>query len=474
MTMNNFILKNLQTALMLFIMFFTLPTSADLTALSDNALSDEALGQVTGQALFKIEEDLTPSAEGITFTKLTLGLEIAMNVNIDELNVGRYYRQGGNTCMAGQHGRFCNNTASSDIFNKWNCLEDKCGGIDQYTNDGTPFSASALVYGDLIGLSNGEKIAAALASLGLDFSDWGNTGVKNHYKNSAPFSRSDIFPSGFNRTSDTDLRIRDMTFGRVIENSDGTQTLEDFVIQKPFIQFAHDDSSGVRKIAGLRLGFGSSTGVQGQVIDTVSGFVRPVVDVDVDAGNLLGIPLTGTFTFAPYLGGVRTVGYINPDSTKTLVSPCVGAGLVCDQVNNAENIGIASPQAQLFPMQNLVLDNSPVVWLSVQSKDITYPSDTVDVRQDKSDPNSPTDSVKFDYETAKAGFWFNLGALGLAKNGQSVLEQVNGTSNYTKASLQEFNRISGLQGRTSKPLHPDNYFNAHPNSDKYPQINNYY
>ncbi|HCM04431.1 MAG TPA: hypothetical protein DIC30_00295 [Oceanospirillales bacterium] len=460
MTMKNFIIKNLQAVSVLLFLSVSLQSSADLTALSDNALSDEALGQVTGQALFKIEEDTVPNSEGITFTKLTLGLEIAMNVNIDELNVGRYYRQGGNTCMAGQKGRFCDNTLATDPFNSWNCTENKCGGIDNYDGN-NPLSASALVYGDLIGLSGAEKLGAALASVIND----------DHYANSAPFTRSDIFPSGFERTSDTDIRLRDMSFGRVIENQDGTQTLEDFIIQKPFIQFAHEDvtvgSETVRKIAGLRLGFGSSTGVQGQVIDAVSGFVRPVIDVSVDAGNLVG---QAEFTFAPYLGGVRTVGFIDTDPNKTLVSPCSGSGIVCGSVEDAAKVSEASPQAQLFPMQNLVLDDSPAVWLSVQSKDVSYPSDT----QEVDNGAGGTDSIKFDYETAKAGFWFNLGALGLSKNGTNVLQQVDGSSNYTSASLQEFNVLSGIQGKTAKPLHPDNYFSAHPNNTKYPQVNNYY
>ena len=103
----------------------------------------------------------------------------------------------------------------------------------------------------------------------------------------------------------------------------------------------------------------------------------------------------------------------------------------------------------------------------MQSKDIIYESDT------KLDSNG-TDTIKYDYETAKAGFWFNLGALNITKNDQQVLVQESGTTNYTLDSLAEFNRLSGIQGDTSKPLHPDNYFSAHPNSAKYPQINNYY
>ena len=92
-------------------LFLIMSANADLTALTDSALSDqvltdEALGEITGQALFKIEEADSTTQADISFTKLTLGLEIAMNVNIEELAVGRYYRQGGNTCMAGQKGRF--------------------------------------------------------------------------------------------------------------------------------------------------------------------------------------------------------------------------------------------------------------------------------------------------------------------------------------------------------------------------------
>lgn len=436
-------------------------SSADLTSLSDTALSDESLGQVTGQALFKIEEKPSSFAgqEDISFTKMTLGLKIEMNVIIDELSLGTFHREGGDSSTCDGPGRHCANNRAAANFNTWRCNEITCGGIYN-DGEGNPFSASALVYGDLIGLSGAQKFGAALAAI-----------FGNHYASSALFTREDIFPAGFeNRNAgswtETDIKLRDMTFGRVIENADGTESLEDFIIEKPFIEFAHDDSDiingGVRKIAGLRIGFGSSTGVQGQAIDAVSGFIRPVVDVYVDAA--IG---KAEFTFAPYLGGVRTAGYIHVDPTKTLVSPCDGSGLVCGQVEDAAKVAEASPQAQLFPLQNLVLDDAPNVWISMQSKDIIYESDT------KLDSNG-TDTIKYDYETAKAGFWFNLGALNITKNDQQVLVQESGTTNYTLDSLAEFNRLSGIQGDTSKPLHPDNYFSAHPNSAKYPQINNYY
>jgi hypothetical protein len=465
MTINNYLFKKSVSQSILRVICLLLlscQSYADLTSLSDNALSDEILGSVSGQALFKIEENPSSFAgqEDISFTKMTLGLKIEMNVIIDELSLGTFHREGGDAGTCDGPGRSCANNNPATNFNTWRCNEIICGGIYD-DGEGNPFSASALVYGDLIGLSNAQKFGAAFAAL---FGD--------HYASSAAFTREDIFPAGFEDRkegswTETDILLRDMTFGRVVENADGSESLEDFIIEKPFVEFAHDDSDiingGVRKIAGLRIGFGSSTGVQGQAIDAVSGFIRPVVDVYVDAG----IAGQAEFTFAPYLGGVRTAGYINVDPTKTLVSPCDGSGLVCGQVEDADKIATASPQAQLFPLQNLVLDESPSVWISMQSKDIIYESDT------KLDTNG-TDTIKYDYETAKAGFWFNLGALNITKNNQQVLELDPGSTNYTKASLVEFNRLSGIQGDTSKPLHPDNYFSAHPNSGKYTQANNYY
>lgn len=454
--MNNSIIKNLQAASVLFFMFVTLQSSADLTSLSDNALSDQALGEISGQALFKIEEQAVPNADGITFTKMTLGLEIAMNVIIEELSIGRYHREGGSDCSTFEDmgGRFCTNT--SGVFKNWQCTESDCGGFGEFNldeGDHDTFQASALVYGNLNNLSGNDKFNAAINSI-----------LGDHYDQSIPFKNSTIFPSGFEQTTDTDIRLRHLTFGYIDEDQDtGIQEIKDFIIQKPFIQFAHDDSGGVRKIAGLRIGFGSSDGIQGQAIDVISGFVRPVIDVNIDAGALVG---TAKFTFAPFLGGVRTPGYIDPDPLKTLVSPCIGTGLTlaCGSVENAGEVAIASPQGQLFPLQNIVLSDSPTVWISMQSKDVLYPSDTKDVNGD---------TIKYEYETAKAGFWFNLGALNITKNGNSVLEIAEGT-NYTPESLLEFTQLTGISGDTSKPLHPDNYFAGNPDSSKFPQINNNY
>lgn len=449
-------------------LLLSLKVSAGLTALSDSALSDEALGQVTGQALFKIEETQSSFAgqENISFTKMTLGLKIEMNAIIDELSLGRFYREDGDFATCDYAGRFCTNDRVGVNFNAWRCNEGGanggCGGLT-FDGEGNPFSASAMVYGDFIGLDAGEKISATLGAVGDE-----------HYISSLLFTGDpkslEIFPSGFEYTTDTDIKLRNLTFGRIIDNN-GTETIEDFIIQKPFVEFAHEDvminGAEVRKIAGLRIGFGSSTGTQGQSIDVISGFIRPVIDVKVQAiADFVG---TANFTFAPYLGGIRTAGYIDPDPSRTLVAPCVQGGLlgstVCGKVEDAASISKASPQAQLFPLQNLVLSDSPNVWISMQNKEIKYESDIKQVNGD---------TIKYDYETAKAGFWFNLGALGVTRNNQNVLiPDPEGGGRYTKESLSDFTALTGVFGATQRPLHPDNYFSANPVDSTFTNAFNY-
>ena len=408
-------------------------TLAELTALSDNDL-----GNLTGQALFKIEENQSTIAgqEDMSFTRMTMGLKIEINSTIDEITLGNYYRQAGNTC-GDSGGRFCDNTQAGNKYNAWNCSVSTCGGItDDHGNN--PFSGSAVVYGDLLQLTGGEKTAAA----------WGAI-TGDHYASSKPFTDSSIFPSGFERTTGSDLKLRDVTLGRVIEHDDGTQTLEDFVMEKPFIEFAYDSSTGVKQVSGLRIGLGTSTGTQGNAIDVLSGFVQPVVTASASV-SFLGIPGQGDFTFAPYLGGVRTAGYIHP--VKTIAGGCSPSGLlgstVCEKVSTGADIAESSPQAQLFPLQGLVMEESDNVWISIQSKDINYEPDN-------------KNGLTYNYETAKAGVWFNLGAL-------SIYE---GTR---KLDINELTAATGVTANTTQPKHPDNYFTANPNNTKYPQANNYY
>ena len=435
MNIQNIYLINLRLSVLIKILFFLVISSSSFADLT--ALSDEDLGELTGQALFKIEEKQSTiiGQENMSFTRMTLGLKIEINSTIDEISLGNYYRQPGNTCSGG--GRFCNNTEVGNNFNAWNCTVSRCGGIGTYSGN-NPFSASAVVYGDLLQLTGAEKTAAALGAITGD-----------HYASSKPFTDANIFPSGFERSTGSDLKLRDVTLGRVIEHPDGTQTLEDFIMEKPFIEFAYDNSTGVKKISGLRIGLGTSTGTQGNAIDVLSGFVQPVVNASAEV-EFLGIPGRGDFTFAPYLGGVRTPGYIDPG--KTIAGGCSPSGplggRVCDKVGTGALIAESSPQAQLFPLQGLVMKKSDTVWISIQSKDIKYEPDN-------------KNGFTYNYETAKAGIWFNLGAL-------SVYQ---GTR---KLSISELTAATGVTANTNQPKHPDNYFTLNPNNTKYPQSNNYY
>jgi hypothetical protein len=436
MKLLNELLVDLKTIFVLRILFFLTLSFSSIAELT--ALSDDDLGKLTGQALLKINETASTIAgqEDMTFTRLTLGLKIEINSTIDEISLGNYYRQPGNTC-GDTGGRFCDNTAAGNKYNAWNCSVSTCGGItDDHGNN--PFSASAVVYGDLLELTGGEKTAAA----------WGAI-TGDHYASSKPFTDSNIFPSGFERTTGVDLKLRDVTLGRVIENADGTQTLEDFTMEKPFIEFAYDSSTGVKQVSGLRIGLGTSTGTQGNAIDVLSGFVQPVVTASAEV-SFLGIPGRGDFTFAPYLGGVRTPGYIH--TTKTIAGGCTPSGVlgstVCDKVSTGADIAESSPQAQLFPLQGLVMEGSDNVWLSIQSKDINYEPDT-------------KNGLTYNYETAKAGVWFNLGALSIYEGGRRL-------------EINELTAATGVTANTTQPKHPDNYFAANPNNVKYPQSNNYY
>lgn len=408
-------------------------------------LDDEDLSKTSGQAIFKIEEytstvdGQTSGAGQIDFTRLTLGLRIEVNQNIDRLILGNYHRENGQDCH--ENGRFCDNNPGSfeePGFAKWACSNSSCGGItDDDGND--PFQASALVYGDLIGLSGGEKLIAAAASL-----------FGNAYTNSSPFrNNADVFPSNFEYTPHADAQLRDVSLGFIQDHADGTQTLTDALIEKPFVEFAYTGQGNDRQIAGLRVGFGSQTGVMGNAIDVITGFVQPVVTATADAGWPIG---SGTFTFAPYLGGTRTAGYI--DTEKTLVGDCSGSSLICDQVATATDISHSSPQAQLFPLQNVGLEDSKAFWFSFQSRAITYEPDHID-----NDGDGATDVI-LEYETAQPGFWINMGALGVKYGDGSIVP------------LTEISNATGFTANTTRPYHPDNYFDAHPLNDVYVQQNN--
>jgi hypothetical protein len=415
-------------------------------------MTDVALSESTGQSLVLIEESSHTQTNGdvYDFNRITLGLEIEINATIDELSLGTYYRADGQDCSA--NGYFCDNTTDT-TYNTWNCSVSECGGITADADGYNTLSVSPLIYGDLFdhaGISY-NSFSVGTGAIGLG---------DGAYAENVEYDSTDgltLFPSGFNYTQDTDLVIRDMTLGLITDNGDGTQTIEDFVFEDPYFEFAYNTTG---EIVGLRTGFGSADGVQGNAIDVFSGFVKPVVTVTADVEVVF--TGSGTFTFAPYLGGVRTPGYIDPDDTKSeLVGGCSESGTlggtVCDSVDTIEEVAEASPQSQLFPLQALVLDESPTFWLSIQSEDVDYP-DQVVMRENS---DGVMEEVTYGYETAKSGVWFNLGALEVYADGTSI--DILDIADYT-----------GFAVSTDEPLHPDNYFSANTTSAKYPQVNNDY
>lgn len=418
-------------------------------------MTEDDLSKLTGQALVLIEETThtQPDNDIYEFNRINIGLKIELNATIDEIRLGTYYRGGGKSCSEDNY--FCANpNALSDPYNKWNCSVAECGGITKNAKGYNTLSVSPLIYGALFDAENVNYTLfnVTLGALSEDLYD-------GAFTDNAVFDSEDgnaIFPSGFNYTQGTDLSLRDVTLGRV-EEVNGQEILEDFVFEDPFVEFAYNPAG---EIVGLRTGFGVADGVQGNAIDVFSGFVQPIVSASIE--TLVG---GASFSFAPYLGGVRTPGYIDPNKSQ-LVGGCDGNFLLCPSVDTIEEVAHASPQAQLFPLQALVLDESPTMWLSLQSEDVDYPDEVV---------SRNGEEVTYNYETAKAGVWFNLGALSIQIDGGTVL--VPGDNNPSTGSLLDFAAYTGLAVSTTQPLHPDNYFSlntVNAAADKYPQDNNYF
>ena len=479
-------------------------------------MDDDALAQQQGQALFKLTE--TPDSEtvqnGISFTKVEFGLKLELNANVEELILGRYHRNPGNgnytgsSAVNGCHdgGRFCDNDTGA-AFSQWNCSVAQCGGIDKHGVPGNdvnanPFSASALVYGDFFGYSEITKGQAAQSSAGILTS-------QTAYRHSVPFTNTNVFPSQFEITRGADARLRDVSLGRVVNtDSDGFlyrskrdpasrylsntdfsalninentielipeaqrtyRKLEPFVLEKPYVEFAYDDSSGAREIAGLRIGYGSATGIQGNAIDVLSGFVQPVINARLTGRVVLILSGSADYEFSPYLGGVRTPGYLDP--RKSLPGYCNGGGILgnrfCEQTSTGDTLAHTSPQAQLFPLQQVRLNKSPSFWFSLQDRPINYSND-------KSLVND-YDVQEIEYEQAQPGLWVNLGAYKLIRSDGTAVPFSTTVRNTTgnDLPLNLLREASGFQANVLEPAHPDNYFSAHPSASKYPQQNNYY
>lgn len=198
---------------------------ADLAPMSDGELS-----KVSGQAIFKVQDFVNyGQSDGTTldFTRYTLGAKIDVNLNIDLVELGNYYRPYGTNCREG--GKFCDNntvatTQEQKNANLWGCQQSTCASNITYNDNGT-----------------------------------------TRY------------------IGDTDIRIRNLQLGTVSGSTINTMTLQD-----PYLEFAFSGTGVNRKLVGFRNGFMQADGVMGNSIDVLSGFIEPDVSLlGIGVGKIL-------------------------------------------------------------------------------------------------------------------------------------------------------------------------------------------
>ncbi|WP_281647695.1 hypothetical protein [Parendozoicomonas sp. Alg238-R29] len=302
---------------------FLATTSISCSSFALESLSDDELSDTSGQAIIKLEQfnNVNQSSGGsLDFTRLSVGATIEMNMNIESLKLGNYYRPNpaAGTCDPEYPG-VC--TAATGNNNPWACTTETCGGVD-----GTFFWPN-LVNGD------GD----------IDFED---------------------LPGGFEKVSNWDIALRYLSMGYI--DQDGN--LVPATIVDPYIDLATDDNGNLE---GLRIGYGSVSGVMGNLIDSISGNIRP--SVDVLAKGLLNISLgTQELNFS----GVRTPGYIQDDIGVIL-------GL---------NLKELAHEAQLRPVGSLQVNDAADMFFSVNNRRIDY-------------PENPRGIIS---PTAGPGFWLNI------------------------------------------------------------------
>ncbi|CAM3781727.1 hypothetical protein [Parendozoicomonas haliclonae] len=294
-----------------------------LPAVALTSLSDDELSETTGQAIIKLEQFdnvAQSSGDALNFTRLSVGAKIDINMNIESLKLGNYYRPdpAAGTCEPGSPG-VC--TAQYGNNDPWACTTETCGGVD-----GT-FKWPNLVNG------NGD----------ISFSD---------------------LPGGFEKVPNWDVALRYLSMG--YKDKDGN--LIPATLVNPYIDFAMDANGNLE---GLRFGYGSASGVMGNMIDVITGNIRP--GVDVLAKGLLNISLgTQEINFS----GVRTPGYIQES---------IGVILGLDLKD-------LSHEAQLRPVGSLLLSDAADMFFSVNNRPIDYPENPRGIL-------SPT---------AGPGFWINM------------------------------------------------------------------
>lgn len=346
-------------------------------------LDEHELADTYGQAIFEVTDQVVNQDGGadLRMLRMTMGARIEINANIEELALGRYWRPEGTNCIGGANGQVCYNNIIPASYNdniNWACTGNPCGNV---------------------GLSDSDYLSSE----------------KTHNVGEKPFFD---YPGGFEPDGGVDIKLRDVTMGQIRDKGNGQYEMLPFVQENPYLEFAFDETSGARKLVGFRLGFENTVGYQGNIIDVISGFIRPTITAD---SKLLGLNV-GAIKLEAFLGGSRAIGFLDKN-TMTLDATGGLTGLL---VSDRESLIEQSPHAQLFPVQSIFLDNTPSFFFSVGTRSIQW---------------SPTQG--FSPEISRPGFWLNLGGDG------------------------------GLIAETQKGSHPNNYFPGHPNYPIYSANENY-
>lgn len=356
------------------------------------AMDEAALSETYGQAIFEVTDQGVSQADGSTLEmlRLTIGARVELNANIEEISLGRYWRPEGTNCTGGSGGdKVCYNNVVPVTYDdniQWACTANPCG------------------------------------SVGLAESNYESSLLTHDTGGAKSFFDESVFPGGWQPDSGVDIKLRDVTMGQTIDRGNGVYELLPFVQENPYLEFAFDESSGVRKLVGFRLGAEESFGYQGNIIDVISGFIRPTItaNVELPIGGI-SIPL-GTLKLEAFLGGVRTIGWLD---AKTLdVTSVDGAASLL--ISDPQSVVDESPTAQLFPVQSNYLEHTNAFFFSVGTRSIQWSS-----------------VQGFSPEVTQPGFWINLGGDG------------------------------GLIANTQQGQHPNNYFPNHPKFQEYGGNTNY-
>lgn len=346
-------------------------------------MEEHELENTYGQAMFEVLDRMIgdqPGGGDLRQVRLTIGARVEQNANVAELSLGRYWRPEGTNCTGGPGGdKVCYNNIVPVGYNdniNWACTVKPCGSVGLHGDNYT--------YSDL---SHGG----------------GNPGS---------FFNA---PGGYQPDGGIDIKLRDVTMGRIINGQ-----LEPLVQENPYLEFAFDkNADDSQKLVGFRIGFEETHGYQGNIIDVMSGFIRPNITVDAKLFGTIGV---GTIRLEASLGGVRTIGWLDPKQLN-LISTGGVTGLL---VTSPDALVDQSPHGQLYPVQSNYLDHTKGFFISVGTRSIQW-------------------SNVFDFkpELTQPGFWLNMGGDG------------------------------ALIATTQNHRHPNNYFPGHPNHGNYGGNPNY-